>query len=74
MAVNSLADLSKMVITSQVRLDANNEPVLKAKTYNGVKPTALDQDVFDVAQAIASLQANPVYRVERIDREELTQA
>jgi len=73
MAVNSIADLSKLVISSEVGVDPNGNPLLKSKTYNYVKANALDSDIFEVAQAIASLQVNPVYSVERIDREELTQ-
>ncbi|TCS81251.1 DUF1659 domain-containing protein [Tepidibacillus fermentans] len=74
MAVSRIADLSKLVITSQIGTDSQGQPILKSKTYNGVKAAALDQDVYDVAQSLGSLQKNPVYRVERIDREEIIQA
>ena len=74
MPVSSIADFSKLVIISQTGLDPLGQPIVKAKTYNGVKAAALDQDVFDVAQALGSLQKNPVYRVDRIDREEIIQA
>jgi len=71
MAVNRIADLSKLVITSQTGTDALGQPILKAKTYNGVKAEAVDQDVYDVAQAMGSLQMAPVYQVDRIDRQEI---
>ncbi|WP_339061607.1 DUF1659 domain-containing protein [Tepidibacillus marianensis] len=74
MAVNRIADLSKLVITSQIGTDTLGQPILKAKTYNGVKAPAADQDVYDVAQAMGSLQMVPVYRVDRIDRQEIIQA
>ena len=74
MAVSRILDFSKLVITSQVGLDPLGQPILKAKTFNGVKAAAVDQDVYDVAQALGSLQKNPVYRVDRIDREEIIQA
>ena len=73
MPVNSVPFTSRFVLVLQVGTELDGNPILKNRIYHNVKAEALDQDVFDVGQAIASLQNNPLYMTERIDREELVQ-
>lgn len=54
--------------------DANGNPVIRSKNFSGVKSTAADQDLFDVAEALAGLQEHPLSGIERIDNTGLIQA
>jgi len=63
-------------LPSQIRLQLSvgvGENRFVYRTVNNVKPTASDQDVYDVAVAIASLQSLPLVRVLRENDEELTE-
>ncbi|GAW93492.1 DUF1659 domain-containing protein [Calderihabitans maritimus] len=51
--------------------DANGNPVVRTSSYRGIKPAAADQDVFDVAQAIAGLQVHTLNRISRVNENEL---
>jgi len=55
----------------QVGTDAGGNPVLRSRNYDQVKPTATDQSVFDVAQALAGLHRDPVVQVLRVDEKAL---
>ncbi len=56
----------------RVRLDAGTDAetgkaILKSKTYSNLKPTALEQDVYDVANALMGLQNHTVLEVLKQD-------
>ena len=55
----------------QVGTDAGGDPILRSRNYDQVKPAAQDQDVFDVAQALAGLHRDPVVQVVRVDEKAL---
>ncbi len=74
MAVTSSAQGSVLVATYQTGLSAAGAPVLRQRSFPNVKADALDQDVFDVAQALYGLQDYPLITVRRDDRFELTAA
>ena len=73
MPISSFPHTSRFVLVLQVGTELDGNPILKNRTYHNVKAQATDQDIFDVGQALASLQNNPLYMTERIDREELVQ-
>ena len=73
MPVSSVPQISRFVLILQVGTELDGNPILKNRIYQNVKAEATDQDVFDVGQALASLQNYPLYMTERIDREELIQ-
>lgn len=73
MAVQRVPEGSRLQISLQTGTDEAGKPVISAKSFANVKPDALDQDVFDVAQALASLQIYPVVAVRRIDTGALNQ-
>jgi len=52
----------------------NGNPVLRTRNINGIKPTAADQDLFDVAEALAGLQQYSLYAVRRVDNSTLINA
>ena len=56
----------------RVRLDAGINPetgkaIVKSKTYSNLKPEALEQDAYDVAQALMGLQDYAVLEVLKQD-------
>ncbi|GIM46292.1 hypothetical protein DNHGIG_18410 [Collibacillus ludicampi] len=71
--MNKTAGYSSLVLQLQTGTDATGKPKLKQKEFPNVKATATDQDIFEVAQALAKLQGLPLYSVMRVDRAELNQ-
>ncbi|SMC00036.1 Protein of unknown function [Thermanaeromonas toyohensis ToBE] len=59
-------------LTLQVGTGDGGEPIYRARTYNRVKPGASDQDIFDVAQALARLQVHPVATITRVNENNLS--
>ncbi|CCO07601.1 DUF1659 domain-containing protein [Desulforamulus hydrothermalis] len=55
----------------QKGVNANGDPVYVNRTYQRVKLTAGDQAIYEVAQAISSLQAQTLLGVYRVDDGEL---
>ncbi|SHE66607.1 DUF1659 domain-containing protein [Desulforamulus putei] len=60
-----------MKLRYQKGVNASGDPVYVNRTYARVKLTATDQDLYDVAQAISSLQDNALLAVYRVDDGEL---
>jgi hypothetical protein len=72
-------DMAQAVIqASQLRLvfelgiDENGKMKYKNKNFNNIKMNAQADQLFSVAQAIASLQIHPLAQVERNDKHLLT--
>lgn len=74
MAVVSHAQNSVLVVTFQTGVTTAGSPQLRQRSFNNVKADALDQDVYDVAQAIYGLQQYPLTGVRRDNCFDLTQA
>jgi hypothetical protein len=73
MAVISTPVQSNLRIVVQTGTDLKGNPVYRNRSYSRVKPAALDQDVFEVAGAIAGLQKNTLQGIQRIATNDLTQ-
>ncbi|MFZ3101891.1 MAG: DUF1659 domain-containing protein [Desulfitobacteriaceae bacterium] len=71
MAVTSSTKDSVLVVTYQTGLSVAGAPILRQRSIPNVKSDALDQDVFDVAQALYGLQDYPLITVRRDNRFEL---
>ncbi|WP_258359429.1 DUF1659 domain-containing protein [Moorella sulfitireducens (nom. illeg.)] len=71
MAVISTPLATSFRIQVQTGTDTNGQPVYRLRSYSRVKPAATDQDVFDVAQAIGTLQVNPVIAISRLNENDL---
>lgn len=71
MAVTSSAKDSVLVVTYQVGLNTSGDPILRQRSFPNVLVAALDQDVYDVANALYALQQNPLTAVRRDNRFEL---
>lgn len=67
MAILSDRMNSRLTLVLNTGNDMFGFPILKKKTYSRVKPSASDDAVFAVANAIGSLQAFELYGVERTD-------
>ncbi|HBY57031.1 MAG TPA: hypothetical protein DEG96_04130 [Candidatus Atribacteria bacterium] len=57
----------------QLRLVAGTNPttgapIIQAKTFNKIKSSAIDQDIYDVATALVGLQKYPVDEI-RLEKE-----
>ncbi len=71
MPVTSSAKDSVLVVTYQTGLSVAGAPILRQRSIPNVKSDALDQDVFDVGQALYGLQDYPLITVRRDNRFEL---
>ncbi|MDI6814204.1 MAG: DUF1659 domain-containing protein [Desulfitobacteriaceae bacterium] len=74
MPVNRVPGGTVLQLELQTGVDAQGNPVYRNKNLRYVKPDAVDQDVFDVAQALAGLQEYTLSKVSRIDANQLVQA
>lgn len=54
-------------------LDEQGKPVVKARSFRNLKTNAQDQDVMDVAKALAGLQAYSLKAVRKTVEVELTE-
>ena len=62
---------SSIKLRYQKGVNASGDPIFVNTTYSKAKVTATDQDLFDVATAINSLQNNALLGVYRTDDSEL---
>lgn len=67
MAVNKVPQSSRVIMTLQNGVNTSGQPVYLKRTYKSVKPGALDADVYEVAQAMASLQQYPLTSISRME-------
>ncbi|HHV56235.1 MAG TPA: DUF1659 domain-containing protein [Firmicutes bacterium] len=67
MAVQRVPEGARLQLSLQTGTDEAGKPLVRAKSFANVKADAADQDVFDVAQALAGLQIYPLVAVRRID-------
>ncbi|TEB08238.1 hypothetical protein Psch_01793 [Pelotomaculum schinkii] len=74
MAVNNVPGNSVLKLALHVGDSATGSPVLRSRSLNGIKPAAADQDLFDVATALAGLQQYPLNGITRVDNSALISA
>lgn len=67
MAVNRVPQGSRMVISIQNGINASGLPKNVLRTYKSVKASAVDADVYAVAQGMANLQKYPITGISRMD-------
>lgn len=68
MAVTTNPIETRLRLVFYVGDDQDGNPIQKAKSFANVKPTADNEDVYTVAQALASLQTYTLVQTERSDR------
>jgi hypothetical protein len=72
--VNTFKLTSALVLKVRTGADANGNDLFKNISLKKVKPTATEQDMFDVAQAIAAVLKSTVAGVFRQDTDEIVNA
>lgn len=73
MPVLSTIKDSNLRLVLQTGVDAKGNPVFKTRSYGNIKPTASDQDIFNLAQQLAGLQIHVLDQVSRVNSFELTE-
>ncbi len=74
MAVTNVPVEAVLQLVVQIGTDAGGNAILRTRTYNRVKTSAADQNVFDVAQALANLQTYSLNMVKLVSESDLIQA
>ncbi|KJS21378.1 MAG: hypothetical protein VR72_10750 [Clostridiaceae bacterium BRH_c20a] len=73
MAIISTALGSRLQVILQTGVDGQGNPVLKTRSYNRVKASASDENVYQFSVTIAGLQLHPLYEVNRVNEVSLEQ-
>ena len=71
MAISLVNRKSSLRIFYEVGLNEKGEGIYRSKTYSNVKPEALEEDIYVVAEILAGLQTFPLARVTRADQSDL---
>lgn len=66
MAIESNTLSTRMQLRFIDGVDENGNDVVKSKSYSNVKNTATDEDIYDVANAMAALQTKTVEGVRKV--------
>lgn len=74
MAVTKVPGTSVLKLVLDTGEVSNGNPVLRTRSINGIKSTAADQDLFDVAEALSGLQQYTLNAVRRVDNSALIEA
>ena len=64
---------SKLKLQFQTGVDGQGNPVYKSKTISKVKTAAVDQDVFDTANALGEICADTLNAITRINDSDLSE-
>ncbi|WP_237672990.1 DUF1659 domain-containing protein, partial [Clostridioides difficile] len=72
MEVVSTKNLSSIKLKLDAGFDDKGKAVIKSKSFANVKAEALNEDVYAVAEAIASLQENPIVDILKLDSTSLS--
>ena len=71
MAVNVIPVNARLQLRLNTGLDENLNPVYRTRSFSNVKPSADNEDLFELAQEIGLLQVHTLETVRRIDEVEL---
>lgn len=72
MPIVSTPDESLVVMRYQVGTNEHDAPIIRQKSLAGIKESATDQQVYEVAEALFSLLNYPLLQVRRDNRVILT--
>lgn len=73
MAVVNTPLATSLRLQVQTGTDAGGNPIYRVRSYSRIKPDAADQDVYDIAQALGSLQVHPVNAISRVNESDLSE-
>lgn len=71
MAVNVIPVSARLQLRLNTGFDENLDPIFRTRSFSRVKPSAGNEDLFELAQEIGLLQVHPVEAVRRLDEVEL---
>ena len=74
MAVEARPLNSTLQLTYDLGTDGDGKKLVRRRSYSNVKIDAAEQDLFDVAAAIAGLQSYPIEQIQVTDRKHLVNA
>jgi len=71
MAVTTIPVSARLQLRLYTGLDDNLNPVYRTRSYSNVKPSADNEDLFELAGELGSLQVHTLEAVRRVDEVEL---
>lgn len=74
MAVNTTPVSSDLILVVENGTGANGQTLSQSRRYGDVKPAALNDDIYSVAQSLSGLQSKPLIAVQRRDTVEIETA
>lgn len=74
MPVNAIPVSARLQLRLNTGLDENLNPVFRTRSFSNVKPAAGNEDLYQLAQEIGSLQVHTLSLVRRVDEYELEDA
>lgn len=72
MALIAVKENTRLKLELLTGMDGD-KPLTKSKTYSRVKPNILDEDLYEVDQAIAELQVLPIHKIKRLEEIDLVE-
>lgn len=72
MALVAIKENTRLKLELLTGMDGD-KPLIKSKTYSRVKPNTLDEDLYEVGQAIAELQVLPIHKIKRLEEIDLVE-
>ncbi|PWK15040.1 DUF1659 domain-containing protein [Tumebacillus permanentifrigoris] len=70
--INSNQGWTSMMLRLQTGFDEKGTPQYKDKAYSRVLPSAAEDDVYAVGEALASLSTYKLHHIQLLEREDLT--
>lgn len=67
MAVNKVAQSTRLVVKVQTGTNAAGSPVYRQRSFTNAKAAAADSDVYAIGQGLGGLQKYPVISISRLD-------
>ena len=71
MAIERIEQDSRLLMRNEIGENDDGEPIYRVRTLARVYSDSLDEDLWNVANAIAGLQSWPVVEIRRVDNSEL---
>ena len=74
MPVNAIPVSARLQLRLNTGFDENLNPLFRNRSFSNVKPAADNEDLFELATEIGSLQVHSLNTVRRVDEYELEEA
>ena len=71
MPVNAIPVSARLQLRLNTGFDEDLNPLFRTRSFSNVKPSADNEELFDLAQEIGSLQVHTLSTVRRVDEYEL---